>query len=176
MRRGRQVRDALALLGMAWACAGMTAASAACSRSVTTAGTARFELRGGDVLDRTTRLLWRRCSVGLTWSRSAGCLGERASLSFDDANAGARRSGRVWRLPTYGELAALIDRDCGSPAIDTAAFPDVTAAMEEGAEEYWTSTKAGINDMLHVVEFSYGYSDVRSPGSARRVRLVRAAD
>ena len=169
-------RGAIALLSLVGAVAASSKVGAECKRSVTTDGAARFELRGGDVLDRATRLLWRRCSVGLTWSKSAGCLGERSSLSFEDATTLARRAGRTWRLPTYEELARLIDRDCGSPAIDTAAFPDVTGSTEEGAEEYWTSTKAGINDMLHVVEFSYGYTDVRSPGFQRRARLVRSAN
>ena len=42
-----------------------------------------------------------------------------------------------WRLPTRRELFGLVDTQCSSPAIDTAAFPDTPAQLL-----YWTSTPA----------------------------------
>lgn len=89
--------------------------------------------------------------------------------------ANAREAGRPWRLPTVQELVTLIDRDCEQPAIDTSVFPDVGDDSGEGAEEYWSSSSGGINDMQATIEFFIGYSEIRSPMFLRRARLVRDA-
>ena len=153
-------------------------AHAGCTRSVGPDGNSRSELKGGEAHDWASGLVWSRCSVGMTWVEGRGCAGERDAVPFAEAKAAAveaaASTGRPWRLPTAPELHGLLDQDCGAPAIDTSVFPDVTAAGGEGAEEYWTATAAGINDMLATVEFSYGYGEIRSPGFLRRARLVRS--
>ena len=145
----------------------------ACARSRAPDGTARFELKGAEVVDRLSGLVWQRCSLGLTWTKDGGCTGDRTFVTHPDATAAAEQAGNGWRLPTADELAELVDQECGRPAIDTKIFPDVTASTDEGAEEYWTSTPGGIEDMVYFIEFSDGYSDIRSPGFERHARFVR---
>lgn len=146
---------------------------AACKDSVGKDGKARFEIRGGEALDRMTGLVWQRCSLGMTWDAKKGCTGERADMPFPDAEKAASATGNGWRLPTIGELITLVDQSCGRPAIDKRVFPDVSASTDEGAEEYWTSSPGNLNDMMYFVEFADGYRDIRSPGFERHARLVR---
>ena len=136
-------------------------------------GSPRFELKDGEARDGVSGLVWRRCSVGLEW-KGNGCSGDREAFNFADAKAAAASAGRPWRLPTAQELYALIDQDCGAPAINLSIFPDVTRSTKEGDEEYWSTTPGGINDMQATVEFSIGYGEIRSPGFLRRARLVRS--
>jgi len=147
------------------------AAEAACTKSRLPDGKPRFELKAGEATDRTTGLVWSRCSLGTTWT-SGKCDGERADVDHGEATAAAKSP---WRLPTARELSALIDQDCDRPAIDTAVFPDVTASTDEGAEEFWTSTPGGINEMMVVIDLADGYGDIRSPGFKRSARMVRPA-
>lgn len=147
----------------------------ACTQSAMPDGRPRFVIQGGEVRDQKTGLIWQRCSVGLTWSAKAGCAGERAEVTFEAAQQAATQAGGAWRLPTLQELGSLVDSSCGRPAIDKRFFPDVTASTDEGAEEYWTSTPGGLDEMMYFVEFADGYSDIRSPGFSRNARLVRPA-
>lgn len=161
-----------ALLAAALALAGAPgAAVAACSKSRLPDGKPRFELKAGEATDRTTGLVWRRCSLGSEWVNGK-CEGARADVDHEEAAAAAKSP---WRLPTARELSALIDTDCGRPAIDQTVFPDVTASADEGIEEFWTSTRGGINEMMVVVDLADGYGDIRSPGFKRSARLVRPA-
>lgn len=161
-----------ALLAAALAATGAPGtAEAACSKSRLPDGKPRFELKAGEATDRTTGLVWSRCSHGTTWANGK-CVGERADVDHEEAAAAAKPP---WRLPTARELSALIDQDCGRPAIDTAVFPDVTGSTDEGAEEFWTSTPGGINEMMVVIDLADGYGDIRSPGFKRSARLVRPA-
>lgn len=159
-----------ALLAAALAAAAH-AAEAACPKSRLPDGKPRFELKAGEATDRTTGLVWSRCSLGATWT-SGKCDGERADVDHEEATAAAKPP---WRLPTARELSSLIDPDCGRPAIDQTVFPDVTGSNEEGAEEFWTSTPGGINEMMVVIDLADGYGDIRSPGFKRSARLVRRA-
>ena len=147
-------------------------AHAGCSRSIMPDGMGRFVVTGAEVRDRASGLVWQRCSLGA--DINGDCKGERALVSYAQAKAASASAGRGWRLPTFLELVELLDQDCGQPATDTRVFPDVSAAGNEGSEEYWTSTPGGINDMMSTIDFSYGYREIRSPGFPRRARLVRS--
>jgi len=88
----------------------------------------RFEMLEDGVLDRLTRLLWRR-SANLTpqpvrW--------REALAAVDGLNlAGARTD---WRLPTINELESLVDCAAHSPALPIGhPFADVQ-------DIYWSST------------------------------------
>jgi hypothetical protein len=130
----------------------------------------RFEIRGnGDrVYDSQTKLIWARCSVGLTW-KDGQCTGTTARFSFAEAQ---KQAGNGWRVPTKDELFSLVDPNRkGFPTIDTTAFPD----MDELFPWYWTSTANG-ESIAWYVDFKDGYtSGFISMSSPFSVRLVRNA-
>src|ERR1700733_13415256 len=46
----------------------------------------RFFLRGGEAIGLQTDLIWKRCSLGLTWDADRhDCVGEIAKVGLDDA-------------------------------------------------------------------------------------------
>ena len=96
-------------------------------------------------------------------------------MPFSAAQEKAAEAGQPWRLPTAEELITQIDRECEQPAVDTEVFPDVSDDSGEGAEEYWSTSPAGVEDMQATVELYIGYSEFRSPSFPRRARLVRDA-
>jgi len=88
----------------------------------------RFEILHAGVLDRLTRLLWRRsanlASQPLVWREALAAV---AALNQDG-------SGNIWRLPTINELEALVDCSAHSPALPWRhPFVDVQ-------DIYWSST------------------------------------
>ncbi len=88
----------------------------------------RFEMLQEGVLDRLTRLLWRR-SANLTlhpmvWREALAAV---ARLNHECA-------GSVWRLPTINELESLVECAAYSPALSSGhPFTDVQ-------DIYWSST------------------------------------
>lgn len=90
---------------------------------------------GSEVFDARTGLTWARCSVGQRWdSVTATCSGTASTYTHEGAlQYVANMSG--WRLPNRRELSSLVDRGCISPAIDSAAFPNVPSFAN-----YWSST------------------------------------
>jgi hypothetical protein len=135
----------------------------------------RFALNGAEATDVRENLVWRRCSVGLDWREPDGCVGQIRALSLEGARRAAKSAGEEWRLPSADELLTLVDRACGTPAIDARVFPDVP--IDPGGENslYWTSTAAGMLGMNVTVDFREGFYDAHSPGLYYFVRLVKAA-
>lgn len=82
------------------------------------------------VLDRSTGLVWMRCSVGQRWDGS-DCIGEVKKFKFGateaaalDANAQPRTAGFTdWKVPDVQELASLIDC-AGQPTSSSAGIQD----------------------------------------------------
>lgn len=134
----------------------------------------RFAGEGAEVTDRSTGLVWQRCSHGLRWRDGAGCVGDIEAVRHAAATGLAAAAGPSWRLPTADELATLVRRDCGAPAIDGAVFPDVPDDPVGEGIAYWTATPAGLNDMVVTIDFSTGTADMHSRGLSYFVRLVRA--
>lgn len=134
----------------------------------------RFTENGdGTVTDTVTKLVWKRCSEGLT---GVSCE-EGAPLIFtwDEALKTASESrfaGRKdWRLPDIKELNSIIERQCTMPAINEIVFP-ATPTMS-----FWSSTPyAGNLQFAWNVYFPYGISDGNSKSYKFFVRLVRAAE
>ena len=58
---------------------------------------------GSMVLDKTTNLVWQRCSVGQTWNGNT-CIGEAKRFTFDQVQ---QLSQDGWRVPTICELQSL---------------------------------------------------------------------
>lgn len=82
-----------------------TSHSATAAPVVTTINS-RYEVLGdgSEVRDRTSNLIWKRCTVGQTWTGNS-CSGKSSRFTFDDAPQLATGG---WRVPTIRELSTLI--------------------------------------------------------------------
>ena len=81
----------------------------------------------GEVGDRSTGLVWRRCAEGQSWTGS-NCDGLPSTFlsvvdAVEHAKAQALSSGKAWRLPNVKELSSLADTDQRYPAVDRDTFP-----------------------------------------------------
>ncbi|NOT83246.1 MAG: DUF1566 domain-containing protein [Methylococcaceae bacterium] len=133
----------------------------------------------GTVTDRSTGLMWMRCSIGQNWVQSAGtCAGAVLKAEWDkmvllrDFNAGGGFAGKTdWRLPNINELRSITE-DCRSdPAINTLLFPETPSA------KYWTSSPyVGLVTSAWVVDFGQGGDNFELKNKTNAVRLVRVAD
>ncbi|MEQ1638000.1 MAG: DUF1566 domain-containing protein [Methylococcales bacterium] len=139
-----------------------------------------FEIAAdGTVTDKSSGLMWMRCSVGQSWVQSAGtCAGSVIKAEWDKMvllnqfNASGGFAGKTdWRLPNINELRSLTE-DCRSdPAINTLLFPDTPST------KYWTSSPyVGLVTSAWVVDFSHGRDNFELKNNTNAVRLVRVAD
>jgi hypothetical protein len=86
----------------------------------------RWVTRGGEALDKTTDLIWERCSVGRTWSADLGCQGIVHEYTFDEALS-LQGGGR--RVPTEHEINTLFYHGrvkSGMPLVGAGIFGAVT--------------------------------------------------
>lgn len=96
---------------------------------------------GGDpvVDDAVTGLMWQGCPDGMTGD-AASCTGSVTYHSWQDALQACRTSTwggfADWYLPDVKELQGISDGGFGSPAVDSAVFP------ETGTGGYWSSTSS----------------------------------
>ena len=102
--------------------------------------TSRFKLNEGEALDKTTNLIWSRCSLGTTWEKGCGCTGEPQLMPLGEAEQLAQKIGNGWRVPTIEELYSLVEHGCADQAINSKVFPDVKD-LGEGAP-YWSESLA----------------------------------
>jgi hypothetical protein len=125
---------------------------------------------GQEVLDRTTKLSWKRCVEGLKWDGKA-CKGKLLRFKYREAKTHAADAGSGWRLPTRDELTGIVAKnEKKKPLIDKTAFPDTPN------QQFW-ATRPGSDDDLNawLVNFSNGrvYGNV---GQKRfPLRMVRDA-
>jgi hypothetical protein len=139
-------------------------------------GGERYTFSGDEVIDQFTRLVWRRCAVGQTWS-GVDCTGELEPADLFAALAHAKeeatRTGQAWRLPNIKELSTLADRSRTRPAIDPAVFPAVAIS-----QWYWSSTPSAADaTQAFTVDFTGGYTQAYpTTGYPLGYRLVRDAD
>jgi hypothetical protein len=133
--------------------------------------------RNGTVTDKTTGLIWRKCSEGQTWKMIGNsCEGEAAGFSWDDAlnhveilNTTRGFAGsKDWRVPTIKELATLVEYD-RQAAIDTRVFPGTPLKW------FWSSTPYyRFSNRAWYVAFGYGeISTEHIENQGLHVRLVR---
>lgn len=133
----------------------------------------RFMLVAGgqEVKDSQNGLVWRRWSEGQV-NRPHPATAEVLLMSHEAATAHAAkeasRTGLPWRLPMVEELAGLIDRTQGQPAINSKFFPDTPPKW------FWTSTPGrGGTQNAWSVGFSHGSTNYVSKINPLAVRLVR---
>jgi hypothetical protein len=117
---------------------------------------ARFQIEGDTVYDAAT---------GLTWQQAVS-----SRVTF--ANAAAQCA-NPFRLPSYKELATLVDfsRAAPGPMIDTVTFPSTPA------ESFWSSTLTPTSSIYaFTVDFATGGAadrDTSSGQTSLRVRCVQ---
>jgi len=126
----------------------------------------------GTVTDTVTKLVWKRCSEGLSGDSCEK--GEPLTFSWQEALKAAAESRcngqNDWRLPDIKELNSIIERQCTMPAINEIVFP-ATPTMS-----FWSATPyAGNPAYAWNVYFPYGISDGNSKSYRFFVRLVRSA-
>jgi hypothetical protein len=104
----------------------------------------------GTVTDPSTKLIWKRCAEGQTWTGS-DCSGAAVSYSWDTALGltGGGFAGKSWRLPSKDELNVLVEVG-SNPAISATAFPNTPAV------KFWTATSDTDPDNAWVVDFGTG--------------------
>ncbi len=83
----------------------------------------------GTVLDRRTKLIWQKCSMGQ--ANDTGCSGALGTASWSGALVYCKNlnlAGKTWRLPSITELVTLLDISKPAPFLDTIRFPNLTIA------------------------------------------------
>jgi hypothetical protein len=136
---------------------------------------ARFILHGDEAVDAKTGLIWKRCSLGLTWDDRQGCIGEIARVGLDYALQKAKEAGSEWRVPSGPELQSIVDPACGSPVVDLNVFPDIRKD-EDGEADYWTTNPVGIANLFYYFDFMSGRPDGHTRGFQLAIRLVRSGN
>lgn len=134
---------------------------------INNAKTSNLEIRGDEVLDKNTNLIWARCSVGQHWEGGM-CKGTVNTFTFDQA---LKQADEKWRLPTRDELESLLDpsqlKINMKMMIDVSAFPD----MDDRHLIYRTSEN--ILGAGWVVFFDDGNVTTHRNNMLFAVRLVR---
>jgi hypothetical protein len=141
--------------------------------------TAQFEDNAdGTVTDRVSKLMWMRCSASQKWA-TAACVGSADKLDWQLAQQAVKtvnHSGEFfykdWRIPQLRELATITERQCVSPRINLAVFPNTPSDF------YWTSSSpAAALATGELYALSFGAEGLRpdNKAQAHHLRLVRSA-
>jgi Protein of unknown function (DUF1566) len=152
------------------------------NQSINTSSVGDYLVKDEIAIDKTTKLMWLRCSLGQQW-KGKTCIGEANLLKRDKAIqiegelASKYKWGNHndWRVPTLEELKTIVKLEY-KPSINKHVFPNTLA------ENYWSSTIVEdrgiiVDDYYYqVVNFSTGdvlVSDVHYKDNVYPVRLVR---
>lgn len=135
------------------------------------------------VVDADSKLIWRRCSEGQTWS-GATCIGTPSGFTYEQA----LRHSQIqvgWRMPNIKELFTIVDRSQSvSPnqsPYDANVFPGVpeeTNNFSPFYRFYRSSTPSiwsNIRGLAYTVAFSDGSSDNIDNSIPVYLRIVRDA-
>ena len=132
----------------------------------------RYVIRGAEVIDTRTLLVWQRCSLGQSGADCSG--GSATTYTWQEALQAAEdarsSTGVPWRLPNIKELETLVESKCYAPAINETVFPNTRIYRYWSASPMLFSTR---EDSAGVVRFSDGYAGDGSKKLGRFVRLVR---
>lgn len=130
---------------------------------------------GAEILDKQTRLIWQRCSLGQTWDGST-CTGTATSHKWIDALTKAKSLGSRYRLPNIKELMSLQEEACWDSSINETLFPAMPKSTpERPITPYWSATPSdynnsvsGSNDNAYMV----WYADFRSARTSLGSRIT----
>ncbi|MBA5248768.1 MAG: DUF1566 domain-containing protein, partial [Gammaproteobacteria bacterium] len=148
----------------------------------------------GTVTDKTTGLMWKKCSEGQNGNNCTGTAKTyKWQAALDHAKTVNFAGHSDWRLPTIKELHSLVfcsngkvrkfkdnDRDSDScrskakgnyesPTINQISFPNTPASI------FWSSSPhSSKSNYALIVYFDYGYDGVSNHNGSNRLRLVRS--
>jgi len=128
----------------------------------------------GTATQKTTGLMWVRCSVGQQWDGLV-CKGDATPFTWVEAlklaNLEEFAGYDDWRLPNKNQLESIIEGRCVAPAVNLQVFPSTQAAF------YWTSSPyAGLGTGVWSVDFGYGVVTATEKSGKIHVRLVRGGE
>jgi len=139
--------------------------------------TSTFIAKEGEVTDQKTGLIWQRCSLGQTWKKGKGCVGEVSLVHRKEAEEHAHTLGNGWRVPSIDELLTLVDKRCHSPMINTRYFGKVHNLTGEGANYLSASVYLEGDEVLptlfYTIDVISGGVDAHTKSFVGAVRLVR---
>ncbi len=122
-----------------------------------------YEVRGDEVVDDQTHLVWQAADDGHTFDRDQA-VAHCATLATANAPAGS------WRLPTVVELATLIDGGRHEPSIDP-------VFRNTASDAYWTATPVASGPAQGwTVRFDFGEIVPRLTSHPLTARCLRGGD
>ncbi|WP_151715868.1 DUF1566 domain-containing protein [Acinetobacter sp. TUM15071] len=129
---------------------------------------------GREILDKQTKLIWQRCSIGQIWDGQS-CAGTPTQLTWDKALIKAKALNNGYRLPNIKELQSIVEESCREPAINEKIFPNTNSSRAEAA--YWTSSPIPLGNNVWVVDFNNGstFFPDKDDSEANAVRAVRSS-
>jgi len=149
--------------------------SQACNANIQrTAPDSRYELvvgsGGSEVLDKKTKLIWQRCSLGQSWN-GITCVGTGNAYSWTDAILQAKSVGNDYRLPNIKELESLVEESCYGNSINENYF------LNTPTSPYWSASPSIYysNYALIIKDFYTGDSGDATKDSKNMIRAVRSS-
>ncbi|MGD9974221.1 MAG: DUF1566 domain-containing protein [Desulfatirhabdiaceae bacterium] len=122
------------------------------------------------VKDNVTGLIWEaKTNDGTLYDKDNTYGWENAQTDYiAQLNINKLGGFSDWRLPTVQELAAIVNRNCTDPAINTGYF------LNTLSDDYWSSTLDESSDSnAWVVDFKLGNNSRYSKSLKKYVRAVR---
>jgi hypothetical protein len=107
---------------------------------------------GTEVLDKQTKLIWRRCPLGKEWAATQ-CTGAGLFVPWQQALIAAKATNQ-WRLPNVKEIESLTEYACS---------PMLNDVFEAGSSRtsFWTSTpNIALANEVWVVDFNAYYGGI----------------
>jgi len=122
----------------------------------------------GTILDKSTNLVWQKCSKGQNALDCSGTADNSTNwLAAISYCQGLSLASKTWRLPDTNELNSLVARNkATAPFVNTTAFPATVAS------NYWSSSAVPTFASAWYGDFSTGYIDLNSKPATQYVRCV----
>lgn len=131
------------------------------------------ESNGSEILDRSTNLIWQRCSIGQIWNGTT-CAGQPIGKNWVEALSAVKLLGNGYRLPNIKELNTLVETSCNDNSINEKFFPNTAKIYLSSSPAIDAIDEGLLNNRIWFVDFSDGHSDriikSYSDGFVRAVR------
>jgi Protein of unknown function (DUF1566) len=102
----------------------------------------RFRVKGAEILDTKTALIWKRCAEGMQWN-GASCSGTAKEFAWVDVRRHASAPDLVeqgYRVPDRSEVRSIFEKNtCSYEAMSDSVFDDVASN-----NYFWSTSVAAI--------------------------------